>query len=157
MVGGPFGNGAVVAFLRAGAFLEGDILAVGFPPGVLQLLIYKNAGEFFVQYQGVGGSFGFLGHLLALLVNGLLALLCELLLQGPDLLLVGLLLLAQGLFVLARLFRQGAGFLIHGHGQRFVFGFFLLDQLAELLAAVQCHVGVLQVVPELFDVALKLA
>ena len=157
MVGGPLGNGTVVAFLRAGAFLEGDVLAVGFPARVLQLLVDEDAGEFFVQYQGVGGGLGLFGYLLALLINGLLALLRELLLQRFDLLLVGLLLLAQCLLVMARLFRQGAGFFIHGERQGFVFGFFFLNQLAELLAAVQRHVGVLQIVAELFDVALKLA
>ncbi len=47
----------------------------------------------FVQCQGISGCFGLFGHLLALLVNSLFALLRELLLQRFDFLLVGFLLL----------------------------------------------------------------
>ncbi len=49
--------------------------------------------------------------------------------------------------MVAGLFCQSTGLFVHGQGQGFVFGFFFLDQMAELLAAVQLHTGVLQVVP----------
>jgi hypothetical protein len=146
----PFGDGLVFALFRACTAGVGELLSIGLPAGLDQLLVDQDAGEFFAEHQLFAGIPGALADLLRRFLAGV-----DLPLQGlqallefqPDAIEHGALFFRQALV--------GARFGIHLPGEDGVLFFFTGDQRGDLLVVFERGGFVAQLGAQLGDFALQ--
>ncbi|MNJ50345.1 hypothetical protein D3C77_456160 [compost metagenome] len=62
---GPLGNRLVLALLGARTFAVGELQRVGFPAGLIELLVDENTGQVLIQVELFSCLLGFLGKRLS--------------------------------------------------------------------------------------------